>query len=59
MLENHAAYTYKTPHKGSFLITQCFTNGTVKLQCGATKIRYNICRIKPHKYDTNVGNIEF
>ena len=39
------------------LITRCFTNGTVNLQYGPTKIRYNIRRIKPYKYDTNVEDI--
>ena len=54
MLSNHTAYKYKTPYKGTFLITRCFTNGAVSLQCGATQITYNICRIKPYKYDANV-----
>ena len=31
---------------------QCFTNGTVNLQCGAIQIKYNILRIKPYKSDT-------
>ena len=52
MLTDHAAYKYETPYTGPFLITQCFANGTVKLQCGAIKITYNICRIKPSKLDT-------
>ena len=42
------------PYKGPFVITQFFTNGTVKLQNGATQIRYNIHFIKPYKYDTKV-----
>ena len=41
---------------GLFVILQCFTNGMVKFQCGATKIKYNICLIKPYKYDTKVDN---
>ena len=36
------------------MITQCFTNGMVTLQCGAIQINYNICHIKPYIYDTNV-----
>ena len=39
---------------GPVLITQCFINGTLKLQNGATQITYNICRIKPYKSDTKV-----
>ena len=39
------------------MITQCWNNGTVVLQYGPTKIRYNICRINPYKYDTNVEDI--
>ena len=56
MLTNHTAYKYGTPYKGPFLITQCFTNGTVLLQYGAIQITYNIRRIKPYKYDTKVGD---
>ena len=52
MLNNHTAYKYKTPYKGPFLITQCFKNGTVTLQCGATQTKYNIRQIKPYKFDT-------
>ena len=36
------------------MITQCFTNGTVKLKNGATQITYNISRIKPYKSDNKV-----
>ena len=54
MLTNHTAYKYETPYKGLFMITQCFTNGTVNLQYGATQIKYNIRRIKPYKSDTKV-----
>ena len=32
MLNIHAAYKYETPYKGSFLITRCWTNSTVKVQ---------------------------
>ena len=48
MLTKHT----ETRYKGLFVITQCFTNGTVNLQYGATQIKYNIRRIKPCKYDT-------
>ena len=54
MITNHNAYKHETSYKGPFLIKQCFTNGTVKLQCGAVQIKYNICRIKPYKPDTKV-----
>ena len=54
MLTNHSAYKYETPYKGTFLITQCFTNVTVMLQYVPTKIKYNIRRIKPYKSDTKV-----
>ena len=36
------------------MITQCFTNGRVKLENGATQITYNMRRIKPYKSDTKV-----
>ena len=42
------------PYKGSFVVTQCFTNGTVKLKCGPKKSKYNIRRIKPNKSVTKV-----
>ena len=54
MLNNYTAYKYETPYKGPFVITQCFANGTVMLQCGAIKITYNIRRIKPYKSGTKV-----
>ena len=54
MLTKNTAYKYETPYKGPFLITQYFTNGAVILQCGPTKIRHNICQIKPYKSDTKV-----
>ena len=54
MLTNHTAYKYETPYKGPFVITQCYTNGTVNLKCGAIKIKYNMLRIKPYKSDTKV-----
>ena len=57
MLNNHAVYNYEIPYKDLFLITQCWTNGTVTLQCGPKNIWHNIRRINPYKSDTNVGNI--
>ena len=54
MLTNHTAYKYETPYTETFLVTQCFTNGTVTLQYGATEIRHNMRPIKPYKSDTNV-----
>ena len=57
MINNHAAYKYETPYKGPFVITQCWTNGTVTLQYGPTKIRYNIGRNNPYTSDTNNEDI--
>ena len=57
MLNNHTAYKYETPYKVIFVITRCFTNGTVNLYYGPTEIKYNISRIKPYKTDTNVEDI--
>ena len=57
MLNNNTAYKYEMPYKGPFLINQCCTNGTVTLQCGTIKGRYNIRRIKPNASDTNVEDI--
>ena len=54
MLNKHTKYKYETPCMGPFLITRCFTNGTVNLQCDAIQIKYNICRINPYNYYTNV-----
>ena len=54
MLTQHTAYNHETPYIGPFLITQFFTNGTVKLQCSVIQITYNIRRIKPYKSDTKV-----
>ena len=53
-LNNSTLYKYETPYKVPFVITQCFTNGTVNLQCGTIKIKYNIRRIKPYKSDIKV-----
>ena len=57
MLTNIAAYKYETPYNGPFVITQCWTNGTVALQCGLIKIRYHILSIKPYSYDIKVEGI--
>ena len=57
MITNHTTYKYETPYKGPFVITQCFINGTVNLHCVLIKIRYNIHRINPYKYDTKVEDI--
>ena len=54
MLTNHTAYKYEIPYNGPFVITHFFANVTVKLQNGATKIKYNIHRINPYKFDTKV-----
>ena len=54
MLANHTYYKYKTPYKGPFVITQYFNYVTVNLQYGLTKIKYNICCIKPYKLDIKV-----
>ena len=51
MLTNQTAYKYETPYKGPFLITQCFSNGTVKLQCGAIQINHIIHCNRPYKSD--------
>ena len=57
MLTNNAVYKYETPYNGPFMITQCWKNGTVTLQCGLILIRHNIHQIKPYTSDTNVGDI--
>ena len=57
MINNHAAYKYETPYNGPFLIKQCWINGTIALQYGATKIRCNIRCIKTYKSDTNVEDV--
>ena len=56
MLLSHTAYKYETPYKGPFVITQCFTNGTVMLKYILTKNRNNIPLIKPYKSDAKVGD---
>ena len=39
---------------GLFVITQCFTNITLNLQCGVVQTKYNIRHIKPYKSDTKL-----
>ena len=36
MIENHTAYKYETLYKVPFVITQCWTNRAVTLQCSTT-----------------------
>ena len=57
MLTNHTAYKNETAYKGPFVITQCFTNGTINLQCGVVQIKYNIRHIQPYISDTKVDNL--
>ena len=57
IINNHAAYKYETPYKGPFVVTQCWTNGTVTLRCGSKTIGHNIRRIYPYTSDTNVEYI--
>ena len=47
----------QTPYKGPFVITQYWTNGTVTLQYGTTKISHNICHIKLYTSDTKIEDI--
>ena len=57
IITKHTSKKYEMPCTGPFVITQCFTNGTVNLQCGPKTIRYNIYRINPYKSDTKVEDI--
>ena len=57
MITNHTAQKDEIPYKVPFVLTQCFTNGMVNLQCGTKTIRHNIRRIKPYKLDTKVEDI--
>ena len=59
MINNHTTYKNETLYKGPFVITQCCTNGTVILQFGTAKSRYNIRRIKPHTSDTKLEKLYF
>ena len=38
MLNDNIAKKYETPYKVQFVITHCFTNGKVTLQCGPKKV---------------------
>ena len=57
VINNHSAYKHETPYKGTFLITQCFTNVMVTLQSGAIKIRYYIRQIKPYASNAHFEDI--
>ena len=57
MHNNNATYKYETLYKGQFLITQCWTNEMVILQCVETKIVYNIRLIDPYTPATNVEDV--
>ena len=57
MITKHTAYKYEAPYMGPFVITQCFTNGTVELWYGSIKVRSNIRHINPYKLDTKIENI--
>ena len=58
MLTNNYAFKYEIPHNIPFEVNQCWTNGTVTLQCGTIKIMQNICYIKPYTSDTNIEYIK-
>ena len=58
MLNSHALYKYKTPYKGPFVITWCWTNGTVTRKYGPIQITHNIHWIMPYKSYTNVEYIK-
>ena len=38
MLTKQTAYKYETPYTGPFVITQCFNNVTMNVQCGQNKL---------------------
>ena len=57
MLHKHTAYKYETPYTGPSVITRCFTNGMVNLQCDVVQMMYNIRHINTYKSDTNVEDI--
>ena len=59
MITNDSDFKYETSYKGEFEITQCWTNGTATLQCGAIKNRYNIRHIKPYTSNAHVEYINF
>ena len=51
-IKSESAYKYGMLYKSPFVITYCFTNVTVNLQCGAIQVKYNIRSIKSYKLDT-------
>ena len=57
MLTNNDALEYETIYNIKCYITKCWTNGTVTLQCVATKIRHNIHIIETYKSNTKVEDI--
>ena len=58
MRNNNYDFIYQKPYKGVFNITQCWINGTVKLQYGGIKIGYNIRHINPDTHDKNFEDIK-
>ena len=57
MINNRIAYKHETTYNGPFVITQCWNNGTITLQCGPVQIIHNIRYIKPYTSNTNVEDI--
>ena len=57
IVNNSDEYKSETPYKYPFVITQCWTNCTITLQCDGIKIRYNIRCINPHTSNTNIEDI--
>ena len=57
MINNNSEYKYETPYKGSFVITQCWTNGTTKKKYDPIKIRHSISWIKLYKSNTKAEYI--
>ena len=56
MLENHCANKYEQPYKGSYLVMQINTNGTVHLKIGAVMDTMNIRHIHPFKMMSSNAN---
>ena len=46
----------ETKYKGPYIITQVYTNGTIRVQRGSTSERLNIRRVKPY-FSDGTGNI--
>ena len=57
MLTNNDAFKYETPYNTPFVITKCWTNGTVTLRYGTIKISHTTHHIKPYKSDTKIEYI--